>query len=261
VIWLRKWNNLHHLNLLWQLESSRTAIDLFKLLNKELSLVSGSFFNLFSKKKWLTKPEALKVNKLDVLNLAKSVGFNVPDTIVTNSREICLCFLKKHEHIITKCISDAGYFKAYDQYHVLYTSQVGKTDLDNAPEYFYPSLFQKFIKKKYELRVFFLNDQCYAMAIFSQKNDKTKVDFRRYDNSAPNRTVPYKLPKSLQRKIISLMKRLCLNTGSIDLLVSSDNEYVFLEVNPVGQFGMVSKPCNFGLENIIAKYLISYDNE
>ena len=32
---------------------------------------------------------------------------------------------------------------------------------------------------------------------------------------------------------------------------------VFLEVNPVGQFGMVSLPCNYQLEKRIAQYLIA----
>jgi len=46
-----------------------------------------------------------------------------------------------------------------------------------------------------------------------------------------------------------------LNSGSIDILVTPNNEYVFLEVNPVGQFGMVSQPCNYYLEKRIAERL------
>ena len=34
-----------------------------------------------------------------------------------------------------------------------------------------------------------------------------------------------------------------LNTGSIDLIKTKSGDYVFLEVNPVGQFSMVSFPC------------------
>ncbi|MPT35513.1 MAG: hypothetical protein E2604_10600 [Flavobacterium sp.] len=56
-------------------------------------------------------------------------------------------------------------------------------------------------------------------------------------------------------KLKKLMKVLKLNSGSIDMLVSSNNEYVFLEVNPIGQFGQVSKPCNYYLEKQIAKEL------
>jgi glutathione synthase/RimK-type ligase-like ATP-grasp enzyme len=51
------------------------------------------------------------------------------------------------------------------------------------------------------------------------------------------------------------MTDLCLDTGSIDIVRTTDGRYVFLEVNPVGQFGMVSVPCNYNLELKVAKYL------
>jgi D-alanine-D-alanine ligase-like ATP-grasp enzyme len=51
------------------------------------------------------------------------------------------------------------------------------------------------------------------------------------------------------------MALLKLNTGSIDLIVNTTGEYIFLEVNPVGQFGMVSSPCNYYLEREIARFL------
>jgi D-alanine-D-alanine ligase-like ATP-grasp enzyme len=47
-----------------------------------------------------------------------------------------------------------------------------------------------------------------------------------------------------------------LDCGSIDLIYSTDEKYYFLEVNPVGQFGMVSYPCNYQLEKKIAIELI-----
>jgi hypothetical protein len=53
----------------------------------------------------------------------------------------------------------------------------------------------------------------------------------------------------------SLMRDLCLDTGSIDLICTSSGRIVFLEVNPVGQFGMVSKPCNYKLEHRLAEHL------
>jgi D-alanine-D-alanine ligase-like ATP-grasp enzyme len=68
--------------------------------------------------------------------------------------------------------------------------------------------------------------------------------------------VPYQLPKELEAKIDVLMQKLQLNTGSLDFMVTEDNQFYFLEVNPVGQFGMVSVPCNYYLEQKIADYLL-----
>lgn len=52
------------------------------------------------------------------------------------------------------------------------------------------------------------------------------------------------------------MKKMNLDTGSIDMIVTPELEYVFLEVNPVGQYDMVSVPCNYHLHSKIAKILI-----
>ena len=94
------------------------------------------------------------------------------------------------------------------------------------------------------------------MAIFSQNDKQTKIDFRNYNDDRPNRYVPYLLPVSIEKKITKLMQKLNLTTGSVDLIKDIKGNYVFLEINPVGQFGMVSGPCNYYLEKRIAEFLI-----
>lgn len=94
------------------------------------------------------------------------------------------------------------------------------------------------------------------MAIFSQSNSQTNVDFRKYDDKLPNRCVPYILPNKIENALRDLMNSLNLNTGSIDLIVDTQDNYYFLEINPVGQFGMVSQPCNYYLEKKVAEYLV-----
>jgi D-alanine-D-alanine ligase-like ATP-grasp enzyme len=56
----------------------------------------------------------------------------------------------------------------------------------------------------------------------------------------------------VEKKIYILMKRLGINSGSIDMVYTKDGRFVFLEVNPVGQFAQVSMPCNYFLEREIA---------
>jgi D-alanine-D-alanine ligase-like ATP-grasp enzyme len=95
------------------------------------------------------------------------------------------------------------------------------------------------------------------MAIFSQANEKTRIDFRHYDREKPNRTVPYILPEAIEDKLLQFMNELKLASGSIDMLVDQQYNYYFLEVNPIGQFSQVSLPCNYYLEKKIAEYLIT----
>jgi D-alanine-D-alanine ligase-like ATP-grasp enzyme len=93
------------------------------------------------------------------------------------------------------------------------------------------------------------------MAIFSQKDKTTTIDFRNYNSEIPNRTVPFILPENIKKGLIELTKKIGINSGSIDMIVTPENDYIFLEVNPVGQFGMTSYPCNYNLEKRIAEFL------
>jgi D-alanine-D-alanine ligase-like ATP-grasp enzyme len=55
------------------------------------------------------------------------------------------------------------------------------------------------------------------------------------------------------------MEELPLTTGSLDFIRTPGGRHVFLEVNPAGQFAMVSLPCNYRLEKRVAEYLIRRD--
>lgn len=55
------------------------------------------------------------------------------------------------------------------------------------------------------------------------------------------------------------MQKLTIKCGSIDMVVNTKNEFVFLEVNPFGQFQQVSFPCNYYLELKVAENLTKYD--
>jgi hypothetical protein len=43
------------------------------------------------------------------------------------------------------------------------------------------------------------------------------------------------------------MEHLNLNCASLDLIKDVNSEYILLEINVTGQFGMVDFPCNYGL--------------
>ena len=195
------------------------------------------------------------VNKLKVLKLAAQIGLNIPKTLIADNRATVL----KHfcnSRIINKTIDNVLHQEIDQQ---LFMNRTVEVFAQTLPVTFFPSKFQELIEKEYELRIFYLNGECFASAIFSQSNEKTVIDFRNYDYSKPNRTVPYKLPIELSNKLVKLMTSLNLNTGSIDIIVGKDGRFYFLEVNPVGQFGMVSAPCNYGLEQLVARTLLRED--
>jgi glutathione synthase/RimK-type ligase-like ATP-grasp enzyme len=138
----------------------------------------------------------------------------------------------------------------------MYTSEA-RIDTKEVEEFFFPTLFQEMIDKDVEIRTFVIEKKIYSMAIFSQLDRQTQVDFRRYNHNKMNRMVPFKLPTNLEVKIINFMQSINLNTGSIDFIKGKDGNYYFLEINPTGQYGFLSAMCNYNLDEVIARQLIS----
>ncbi len=187
---------------------------------------------------------------------AKDEGINIPATIISNNKNDLLKFKEEHTKIITKPLGEVITFETSNELFFTRTVLIDDGKLKEIDDYFFPSLFQEYIEKEIEIRSFYLEGNFYSMAIFSQLDTKTEVDFRNYNDGNPNRTVPINLPDSLKCKLTVLMEKLNLNTGSLDLILTPKGEFYFLEVNPVGQFGMTSYPCNYYLEKRIAESLI-----
>jgi ATP-GRASP peptide maturase of grasp-with-spasm system len=262
ILWFRRWwytPSLYKFD-----ESDITNRDLNKIKVRERIALTESFFSVLDDKNWLdhslfgAKRMPCKIAQLIA---ARRSGLRVPDTIITNSKNELESFLNKHVEIITKALSDVGYLSYKGKMYVGYTAPLSKKDLKILPDKFQPTLFQKNIKKQAEIRVFYFFEKIYAMAIFSGNDKKTETDFRKYNWDKPNRNVPFNLPEEVSERIISLMKDIDLNHGSLDLILTHDNDFVFLEINPHGQFGMVSYPCNYNIEEEIASYLIDNDHK
>ncbi|HVI49404.1 MAG TPA: grasp-with-spasm system ATP-grasp peptide maturase [Chitinophaga sp.] len=226
-------------------------------VQKEMNTLVDFIYSYVSKgKPALGTPKSHSLNKLEVMLMAQELGLQIPRSyMVTSKAALNEVLTATGVSCITKAMSDGVYRFTLQNAYYSYTERIGIEDIDSFPETFFPSLIQLEIRKKYELRVFFLKDTLYAMAIFSQNDNTTVTDFRKYNQKRPNRTVPYKLPDVIEDRLRNLMQALSLNTGSIDLIVDEREEYIFLEVNPVGQFGMTSQPCNYYLEKKIAQLL------
>jgi ATP-GRASP peptide maturase of grasp-with-spasm system len=186
--------------------------------------------------------------------VASNCGLSIAASAIINNKCDLNKFRAKYDKCITKGIHDNG-FGIINKIDVTCLTQlIDDTNLENLPDDFGASFVQEYIEKLFELRIFFMDGEFYSAAIFSQEDEKTKIDFRNYNYDKPNRLVPYNLPSIIEEKIICFMNALKMNTGSIDIIVSKNMEYLFLEVNPVGQFGWISDKCNYKIEKNIAEY-------
>jgi ATP-GRASP peptide maturase of grasp-with-spasm system len=224
---------------------SNNSINIY--MNETQHWLEDYILKTLASKKHINKQGNSHVNKLLVLEYAQNIGLNVPEYFLAeNTDEVILA------KTITKAITGNASLDNIleNKDGMLYTSIIDKKEKDS----FFISFFQEKIEKDFEIRTFYLNDECYSMAIFSQNDDQTKTDFRKYNNEKPNRNIRYSLPKDVEDKVQKLMQVLDLNCGSLDFIKSGDL-YYFLEVNPVGQFANVAYHCNYPLFKKIADYL------
>jgi ATP-GRASP peptide maturase of grasp-with-spasm system len=202
-------------------------------------------------------PNKLQVNKIDMLASARKAGLLIPETLVGNSREQIKEFQQRvNKDIILKPLTDVAHFYADEFIYKMFTAKLSKKDISALDDKFFPVFVQEYIEKEFELRIFYLDGECYSMAIFSQLSNSTSIDFRDFDFRDPVRFVPYKLDSNNYKKIKRFMKMVNLKMGSIDMIKDKTGNFYFLEVNPSGQFGFESLSCNYGLEKKIAEYLI-----
>jgi len=251
-IWFRMdTSNDFNNSLLYSNITNSNYFHIKKYILNEIVSAKHIFFNE-KKIRCLSNYQSISLNKFNVLMKAKELRFLVPYSIVTNNRKDVLKFIKdnKIRSLICKSIGE-NLTISPDLIESLYQPifTINPDEAKQIPDYFFPTLFQNQISKKYDVRVFYLNGKCYSTSIHS-----SLLDYREnYEELMYN---PIKLPISLQLKITKLMKSLSLNIGSLDFVKDSiNNKLVFLEVNPNGQFGVFSNHCNYSLEKKIAKYL------
>lgn len=192
---------------------------------------------------WMSHPVSLRgaMWKGEQLSRAVKFGFSIPQSLVTNNPDDVRKFKEAVAgDIIFKSLStpDLASVEVSEEERIsngLATTIVTDEMMDNLEAVReIPCHFQAYIEKKYELRVTIVGDKIFAAKIHSQDDDRTKVDSR--DMSAEILYEPTQLPKAIEEQCFNLVRSYKLNYSALDIIVTPDNDYVFLENNPNGQF-------------------------
>ena len=191
---------------------------------------------------WVSNPDNIRVaeNKLYQLKIATQVGFNIWPTLVTNDATAASDFYHKHSGDVVYKPLRKGRLIKEGKLNLIFTNLVS---LDAANKFdsikYAPSLLQKYIHKSIELRVTVIGQKVFAVAIESQSIPDSIHDWRRAQNNLPHK--PFALPIDVEDKCKSLVKKLGLEFGAIDLIITPDNEFVFVEINPNGQWAWIQQ--------------------
>ena len=238
-------------------DNYETANKIQNFLLQEFRILSDYlYWHLKQNAKCFNFPSLYNINKLMVLECAAKVGLNIPPSIVTTSKKSLNEFIKD-KSFITKNISDFFATNIGNVGLSLATKDIN--NLNRITDNFFYSFFQEKIEKCFEVRTFVWDNKTYSAAIYAPpENTAAKTDFRNDYNGI--KIVPYQLPQDIENKLLNLMQKVDLESGSADFIVDNDLNFYFLEVNPVGQYDFVDKNCNYGLAKIVAETLIKNEN-
>lgn len=235
-------------------------------------------------------------NKVFQQQLAKKVGFSIIETYYGNSINdasefICKCdtnnfiikpfgryfiskpwyekaFIYTHrtfKHITNQPLPDIELsryqptFSPYSNYIEFSTIPIKKDrllmDLDLLTNS--PVMLQPYIDKQYELRVTVVGNQIFAAKIDSQKHKKTRTDWRNHADEYNDIYSAYELPQDVSEKCFQLMKTLGLDYGAFDFIKDINGNYIFLEVNPNGQWGFIEVATGLPIANAMIDLLLA----
>jgi glutathione synthase/RimK-type ligase-like ATP-grasp enzyme len=121
---------------------------------------------------------------------------------------------------------------------------------------FSPMIFQEYVEKDCEFRVIIVGEQIFCGKIPSQQSEDGQADWRKDANLIDEIEV-YELPASVKLKLLHLMDYFRLNYGAIDLIKTPEGKYVFLEINPVGEFSWLDKALGHKISEAIANVLLN----
>lgn len=114
-----------------------------------------------------------------------------------------------------------------------------------------PVIFQEYVEGV-DLRVTIVGDRLFAAEIDATRTSYP-VDMRMVVGEAAVR--PVSLPAALEAALLALMRRLGLVYGAVDLRQRPDGTYLFLEVNPAGQWLFVEDRTGLPITAAVAALL------
>lgn len=205
---------------------------------------------------WINNPIAVRnATKMMQLKVANQIGFDIPNTLITNDDSSVRELLKEEKRVIAKVI---------DSHHVeyepgkLFTTHAHILNKSEDLEYIdnihaAPVTFQPFVENNKEVRVTVVGKEIFTSLLTNRPED--------YDwHNKPiqeMKLAAYEIDEKTKEKCLKLLKKLGLEYGAIDLLLVDDKEY-FLEVNTIGDWRWVEFSSGQDIGSAVVRHLMSY---
>jgi len=188
---------------------------------------------------WVSQPYRLRRAEVKALQLvyANNAGLITPQTLISNDPARAQAFVDAlgDRECAIKPLMAIGVTDEKGYRLPLTTTLPPGYSLDSVA--LAPNMFQPYIDKAFELRCVVIGDKIFAAKLHSQASETTRKDWRAGDwRGTELEQEVFELPASVRLSIHRLMDSFELNFASLDMIVTPDGEFVFLELNPNGQW-------------------------
>lgn len=188
-------------------------------------------------------------SKEEQLKIAHKLGFKIPETCITNDPEEAKKFILEHQNVVGKMQTGFAIYEDGVE-NVVFTNVIDEESLERLDSLVYcPMQFQKKIEKKKELRITMVGQEVYAFEIDSQQSEDGKTDWRKDGVNLIDKWKKTKIPSSIEQKLLNLLDVYNVDYGAVDMIVSPEDDYYFIEINAAGEF--------FWLDNLLDDHAIS----
>lgn len=195
---------------------------------------------------WVNPIDRVSVaeHKLYQLQIACRLGFRVPRTLVSRDPLKLRSFAAANAvGTICKPIFHGMFVDETSRYSV-YTRRVTPESLDADSVNICPVLLQEEIPRNADVRATFIGSQCFVADI---KSDTPLVDWR--DPSVLVRYSASSLSNEVQGMCLNMLKELGLLYGAFDFVRTPEDDLVFLEVNPTGEWAWLEDRLGFPMRD------------
>jgi hypothetical protein len=185
---------------------------------------------------WVNPPDLDETahHKPYQLAVAGRVGLPIPDTVITNDPARARAFIERWGPGETAYKTFLATESHWRETRTLRDEEVDLLDQVELA----PVIFQQRVHAVADLRVTVFGEDLFATEI-TKSPGGYELDYRVDLGRAEFR--PTTLPSTVEDGLRRLLARLGLVYGAIDLLKTADGEYVFLEVNPAGEWRFVEE--------------------
>jgi len=258
--------DLTGLQVVWWRRPSPPSVDsaldapVGRAVREEAAVVLADLWNALPCSWVPASPAVLSAaHKINQLALAAKGGFQIPATAVTNDPLDLFDLYRESEGAVVSKRAGASFLSGPESPFCRYTEVIAPREIGYAFAARYaPSIFQTYVAKRSELRVTIVGERVFAVEIDSQASNHTRHDWRRYDQMHA-RYRAHQLPEKVEARCRELVHRLGLSFAALDLILTPAGEYVFVELNPNGQYLWLEHATGIPISSAVCDLLIELD--